>query len=522
MKNHLLLQIILLLIFLFESVLTQTWIRKNEGFGFWAIEKDNIGNIYAGTTGTPRGIFKSTDGGDTWTNLYLTGTTNYLEISFDSFNNVYVAAGSAGVLKSTDGGTTFTNIPASTFGGNSVNTVLGGSNGLLFVGVTNGGVYRSTDFGNTFSQVLSGYSIVSLEFDKFNSNFVYAGSSSTTINGFFRSTDGGLTFSGPLNSINVWEILQNQDSSLLTLGTSSGYPVQKSTNFGLNWTTIGSTPAAIRGACLDLVGNIYAAGNGGVYKSTNGGVTFSNFNLTFSSNKIISYQNKILVAVSGTTNGGIYIYTDQAIPVELKYFTAEQVSEKVLLKWSTATELNNKGFEIERVNFLNQNLNNEKWNRIAFIDGKGTSTEQQNYFYYDEIIKSGTYKYRLKQIDFDGSFSYSDEILIEVNLPDQFVLYQNYPNPFSVTSSPSTGGNSSTVISWQSPVSGQHTIKLFDVLGREMETLVDGYYEAGKHFILFTINSSLPSGIYFYQFKAVDPSNGSIVYRDTKKMVLMR
>ena len=522
MKNRLLIYIILLLIISFEAVLSQTWIRKNEGFGFWAIEKDNIGNIYAGTTGTPRGIFKSTDGGETWTNLYTTGTTNYLDISFDSFNNVYVAAGSAGVLKSTDGGATFTNIPAGTFGGNSVNTVLGGSNGLLFVGVTTGGIYRSTDFGNTFSQVLSGYSIVSLEFDKFNPSFVYAGSSSTTINGFFRSTDGGATFTGPHNTINVWEILQNQDSSLLTLGTSSGYPVQKSTNFGLNWTNIGSTPAAIRGACLDLIGNIYAAGNGGVYKSTNGGVSFSNFNLTFSSNKIISYQNKILVAVSGTTNGGIYIYTDQAIPVELKYFTAEQVSEKVLLKWSTATELNNKGFEIERANLLNQNLNNEKWNRIAFIDGKGTSTEQQNYFYYDEVTSSGKYKYRLKQIDFDGSFTYSDEILIDVNLPDQFVLYQNYPNPFSTTGNSISGVNPSTTISWQSSVGSWQTIKLYNSLGEEIETIVEGYYEAGKHSKFFTINSSLPSGVYFYQFKVVDPSNGSVIYIDTKKMLLTK
>jgi hypothetical protein len=508
MKNFLTF-VFTIIIIISQSILSQTWVRKNEGFGFWSIEKDNLGNIYAATTGTPRGIFKSTDGGETWTNTYSSGTTNYLDISFDSFNNLYIAASGAGVLKSTDGGMTYTTIPASVFGGSTVNTVLGGSNGVLFVGVTSNGVYRSTDFGNTFSQVLSGYSIVSLQYDRFNPNFVYAGSSSTTINGFFRSTDGGITFSGPFNSINVWEILQKQDSSLLTLGTSAGYPVLKSTDFGLNWTTIGSTPAAIRGACLDLLENIYAAGNGGVYKSTNGGLSFSNFNLSFSSNKIISYQNKILVAVSGTANGGIYIHTDHTIPVELKYFTAEKLSEKVLLKWSTATELNNKGFEIERL-FVS-NFNN-KWERIGFVEGKGTSTQQQYYQYYDEVNIPGTYKYRLKQIDFDGSFTYSDEIMIEVILSDKFILYQNYPNPF----------NPITTISWQSPIGGRQTIKLYDFLGREIETIVDGYYEAGKHSTFYIINSTLPSGVYFYQLRVVDSSTGNVVYKDTKKMVLIK
>lgn len=478
---------------LLQIVSAQTWIRKNEGYGFWSIEKDFAGNIYAGTTGTARGIFKSTDGGETWTNVYSAGASNYLDIAFDPLNNVYVANSTNGLIISTDGGVSFTTIPTSTFGGNAVNTVTCGSNGLVLVGVTSGGIYRSTDYGATFTQVLTGYSIVSLDFDKFNSNRVYAGSSSTTLNGFFVSTDAGQTFSGPFSNVNVWEILQKQDSSLYTFSTSTGYPVSKSTDLGLTWTTVGSTPAAIRGACLDLIEDIYAAGNGGVYKSTDGGATFINFNLTFSANKIISFQNKILVAVSGTTNGGIYIYTDVNIPVELASFTAQIINNKIELKWSTVTETNNSGFEIEKKTINNQS-GEANWESIGFVKGAGTSTEPKYYTFTDNLTltRNLTLLYRLKQIDYDGSFSYSDEIEVKVDFtPKEFALYQNYPNPF----------NPMTVISWQSPVSSHQILKIYDLLGNEVATLVNEFRESGSYKVEFNA-SDLPSGIYYYKLTA--------------------
>uniref|UniRef100_A0A832G6G1 T9SS type A sorting domain-containing protein n=1 Tax=Ignavibacterium album TaxID=591197 RepID=A0A832G6G1_9BACT len=470
----------------------QTWTRKNAGYGFWSIEKDYAGNIYAGTTGTARGIFKSTDGGETWTNVFSTGASNYLDIAFDPQNNVYVANSSNGLIISTDGGNSFTTIPSSTFGGNAVNTVACGPNGLVLVGVTSGGVYRSTDYGTTFTQTFPGYSIVSLQFDNSIPDLVYAGASSTTLNGFFRSTDGGITFSSVLNPVNVWEIIQKQDGTLYTVTTTSGYPVDKSTDLGFTWTTVGNTPAAIRGACLDLVENIYAAGNGGVYKSTDGGASFTNFNLTFSSNKIISYQNKILVAVSGTTNGGIYVYTDESIPVELTSFTAFVNENSVQINWSTAIETNNRGFEIQRSIFPYE-ARNPVWEAVGFVNGNGSTTEPQNYSFVDEGLASGKYLYRLKQIDFDGTSEYSNEIEVEILAPTKFVLEQNYPNPF----------NPITIISWQSPVGSRQTLKVYDVLGNEVATLVDEYREAGRYEVEFNVaqvsRPELPSGIYLYK-----------------------
>jgi agmatine/peptidylarginine deiminase len=110
----------------------------------------------------------------------------------------------------------------------------------------------------------------------------------------------------------------------------------------------------------------------------------------------------------------------------------------------------------------------------------------------------------------------------EISSPKDFALYQNYPNPFSAQGVSASGGNPTTTISWQSPISGWQTIKLYNSLGEEIETIADGYFEAGKHSTFYIINSTLPSGVYFYQLKIVDLSNGSLIYVDTKKMIYLK
>jgi len=118
------------------------------------------------------------------------------------------------------------------------------------------------------------------------------------------------------------------------------------------------------------------------------------------------------------------------VPVELSSFTAENVDGEVVLKWQTATETNNQGFEVERSQKLNVKSQTD-WAKISFVEGKGTTTEMTEYIYKDKIINPGNYVYRLKQIDFDGTVSYSDEIEIDITGPKEFTLYQNYPNPFN-------------------------------------------------------------------------------------------
>jgi len=150
----------------------------------------------------------------------------------------------------------------------------------------------------------------------------------------------------------------------------------------------------------------------------------------------------------------------------------------------------------------------KNWKSIGFINGHGTTTESKSYSFTDKDLTEGKYRYRLKQIDFDGSFEYSNVISVELDLPTKFTLEQNYPNPF----------NPSTKISWQSPVGSWQTLKVFDVLGKEVATLVNEYKDAGSYEVEFSPASSiknLTSGIYFYQLKAGE-------FHETKKMLLIK
>jgi parallel beta-helix repeat protein len=213
----------------------------------------------------------------------------------------------------------------------------------------------------------------------------------------------------------------------------------------------------------------------------------------------VSIEQNIYHKVDNPQHGLVkFVPFSLQIPVEFVSFNYVLFGNNVELNWVTATETNNSGFEVQR-------FYQGKWEAIGFVVGNGTTSQISEYRFVDGNLSEGKYYYRLKQIDFDGKFKFSKQIEVDILNPKDFILYQNYPNPF----------NPSTTISWQSPVSGHHTIKLFDVLGREIETIVDGYYEAGKHSTLYIVHSTLPSGVYFFQLIAEN-------FVETKKMILMR
>ncbi len=193
------------------------------------------------------------------------------------------------------------------------------------------------------------------------------------------------------------------------------------------------------------------------------------------------------------------------LPVELTEFTGRKTESGVELVWKTATELNNAGFEVERKS------QGAEWNTLGFVRGRGTTTEAQSYSFLDRTA-TGKVQYRLKQIDFDGQFEYSNIIEVDAGLPKVFALEQNYPNPFNPT----------TVISYQLPVASEVSLKVYDMLGREVMTLVNGKQEAGAY--NFTLNATgLASGIYFYRLQA-SATNGasSSNFVETKKMMLVK
>jgi hypothetical protein len=186
------------------------------------------------------------------------------------------------------------------------------------------------------------------------------------------------------------------------------------------------------------------------------------------------------------------------IPVELTAFNASVNENEVRLDWTTATELNNLGFEIQRKSVDGQ------YESLGFVNGKGTTTEVNNYSFTDNKVDAGNYTYRLMQKDYDGSFAYSQEVEVEIDLPLAYALEQNYPNPFNPT----------TTIGYSIPEDNLVTIRLYDVLGNEVITLVNEQKPAGKYEMLYNA-SNIASGVYYYQI-----TSGS--FTQTRKLMLMK
>jgi hypothetical protein len=178
-------------------------------------------------------------------------------------------------------------------------------------------------------------------------------------------------------------------------------------------------------------------------------------------------------------------YVPLIVPVELINFTAEVTGKDVTLNWKTATETNNMGFEIERM------FSKDVWETAGFIEGHGTTSDEKSYFFKDNNLKSGSYNYRLKQIDLDGTYEYSQVVEVEINVPDEYNLSQNFPNPF----------NPVTTIQFNLPQNEYVTLKIFDVLGNEVATIASGEFNAGSHKIEFSADK-LSSGIYLYRITA--------------------
>lgn len=201
---------------------------------------------------------------------------------------------------------------------------------------------------------------------------------------------------------------------------------------------------------------------------------------------------------------------DVSLPVELMQFTAHKTLSGVSLSWKTASEQNNAGFEVQRKRVV-QGASESEWQALGFVQGNGTTTEAKFYSFLDKSA-SGNVQYRLKQLDFDGQFEYSVVIEVDVGSPSLFVLEQNYPNPFNPT----------TTIRYQLPVSSTVSLIIYDVLGKEVATLVKGRQAAGSY--TYTFNASnLSSGIYFYRLQSsatIGASSSTSV--QTQKMMLVK
>ena len=230
-----------------------------------------------------------------------------------------------------------------------------------------------------------------------------------------------------------------------------------------------------------------------------------NIQCTIVHDSCVTLNNGILpgtIANASLSNG------NAPLPVELSAFTASIVENRATLQWKTCSENNNYGFDVERRTISHQQiaqLSIGTWQKIGFVEGSGTSNAPKEYSFTDTKLTAGTYMYRLKQIDNDGAYKYSGEVEVTLSVPKVFTLNQNYPNPFNPT----------TKIEFTIAADSYITLKVYDMLDREVQTLVDQNLKAGEQYSVVFDASKVSSGLYFYRLNC---GESSLV----KKLVFMK
>ncbi len=429
--------------------------------------------------GTNSGIYKSTNGGSYWVKKgsAFTGGGHPVSIYFFDFNNGICVGNPRNndfeIYTTADGGESWNqvpgaNIPAPDFGDVTFSSISSGSGNTFIFGTFNRRIYRSTDKGLSWQKI------------SFSTSPSGAGvdiSLKDSINGL------ACTYFG--DHINR---------------------AAKTTDAGLSWTSISNPPSEPSAYFLSYV----PGGNGSTYivtshdnigapePTTPGSMVTTDNGLTWDSIDTIPHGPASFAPDGYGWSGGVgdIIYKisyNNVLPVELSSFRSNTEGNNIRLSWQTASEINNRGFEIYR--------NGEK---ISFIDGKGTTTEKQNYFFVDKGLSAGIYNYRLNQIDFDGTQKIVGENTVNLILPEQFSLDQNYPNPF----------NPSTKIDFTIPQSSFINLTVYNVLGEKVVTLVNETKAPGNYEVNFSA-ANLPSEIYIYKLQA-----GS--FTESKKMILLK
>jgi photosystem II stability/assembly factor-like uncharacterized protein len=407
----------------------------------------------------PDSLVKSTDEGNSWQNVFCCLTPWF--IIANNEGDIFIETGlliGGGSYRSTDEGYSWTQIGIQPYF--LMDMVFNGN--LTFASFSGGQLYKSTNKGDNWELVLTAPANLDILFVSKN-GYLYGGRSSIQPDFLFRSTDDGLTWSALGQGVftnPLADIVENQLGQLFVASQSLG--VFRSTDNGNSWQAINSGLSSLSPSRLvvDSLGYLYVINN---------------------------YGEKLYRSVEST------------IPVELISFDASLENDGVHLTWRTASETNNYGFDVER-----WGGSDSKWMNIGFVKGSGTTTEFRAYFFIDDNITYGKYSYRLKQIDLDGSFEYSEIVEVEVGSLIEFSLEQNYPNPFNPT----------TNIEYQIPEQSFVTLKIYDVLGNEIAALVSDEKPIGSYEVEFKA-TGLPSGIYFYRL-----ITGNFI--QTKKMVLLK
>lgn len=482
-----------------DAGLNWTTVGNNQQLNIISFVDANTGY----TAGNSSTFEKTTDGGNTWQIMQSFSsalTINAME--FIDASTGYIGGNTGNLIKTTDGGASWTTLTPGVATNILSLKFIDANTG--YYGTTAGGVRITTNGGANWTALTTGAAtnITGLSFPSANTGYLC----STT--GIVRKT----TNAGTNWTLLTTKITANLNS-IYFLDDNTGWAVGASgktirtTNGGTVWdttTTPGSTQA-LNSVRFGSVNQGIAVGNTGTIMVTNnGGANWSAQTSGTTANlRSVNLQASNNIFVSGG-NGVILNSNDQILPVELSSFTSSVVNGSVLLNWKTVSELNNSGFEVQR-----SYKSDDVWIKMGFVTGSGTTSNERSYSFEDRNLASGIYHYRLKQVDYNGNFEYknlSNEVV--VGKPITFALNQNYPNPF----------NPSTKISFEIPIDGIVSLKIFDVSGKEVMTLIDGFKTADYYTVSFDARS-LPSGVYFA--KLVTENNGNNLVK-TIKMVLSK
>ena len=380
--------------------------------------------------------------------------------------------------------------------------------------------YMPADGGNFESNLNSfvAENISGTPFELGNSSVVgkngtHSGSNSwvTGLTGNYTNNSHSILYTPVYNFANAGTYTIRFWNRFYTENTIDGFRVEYSTDKGSNWNILGTVAenwyndANTYGGSSFPINEPFFTGIRTWHESFTdisslAGNSNVSFRFVFKSN---GYATDPGVALDDFQIDGP---SNNPLPVELVSFTGIFIKGKVLLKWRTETEVDNYGFEVERTSLDSPKGGKQfVWEKIGFVEGHGNSNSPKVYSFTDNNIESADkYYYRLKQLDTDGKFEYSDVVEVEVALPQEYKLEQNYPNPF----------NPSTTISFSIPAASRVKLTLFDALGREVTQITNKDFSAGNHSINFNA-AKLTSGIYFYRIEA-----GSFV--QSKKMILLK
>ncbi|MFC2093986.1 YCF48-related protein [Bacteroidota bacterium] len=527
MKNLLLITTIILFVGL-QGPTNAQWFAQNVSSqnnlrDIFALDENTaiaVGNEY--TTTYEGIILKTIDGGENWVNKSNDSVRYNNSVCFINADTGWIAGGNGGgfcflagfarILKTTDAGDTWMSDTIGFADGVSsvhfVDQNTGWVVGTCYDGETTiGRMHKTTDGGINWNRIIP-YPLIS-------SSVFFINIDTGWVAGYsiLKSTDGGNNWTSQLDTLILFNSVYFVDEFTgwaagreVFLGTHQGV-ILKTTNGGENWE---NQSVGVSNWLSDIYfvdeNTGWAVGEDGIILNTTDGgenwisqpsATINNL----SSVHFIDENTGWVVGANGTilktTNGGI-------IPVELTSFTAIAQSDYVELKWTTATELNNLGFEIERK--IIKSDDNGEWSLVGFREGYGTTTEPREYSFVDDIegIIGNSFSYRLKQIDFDGTFEYSNVVEVDVPVLTEFALDQNYPNPFNPT----------TTISYSLPLKSQVELAIYNALGESVMQLVNEEKPAGSYSVEFDA-ANLPSGVYFYQLKAGD-------FIQVKKMIIIK